>query len=215
MFLRQILVFAAAVTSMHAAPFFSTLSNGSGNGAIAGNLLDYNLLAQQFTVTTTISITSVDVSLARFGETPAAANKLTFVILDTNGNNVGTVQQGGAATYASGTLSQSFSTLNYAFSTPVTLAPGTYWLELQGARANSSARSGVYWQEQSQYSSTNINGVVTNRDYSSANGYQQDSLMVRFNGTSAVPEPSTCAQLMLGLGLAIVPAVRARRRHGE
>lgn len=87
-------------------------------------------LYQQFTLTATVTISSIDEDLAYTFDTPMLASDLIETIIndssDSPGNTVLATDTGVTGTLA---VYSNYSDVNFAFGS-VTLGPGTYWLDL-------------------------------------------------------------------------------------
>ncbi len=173
-------------------------------------------LQQQFTLSTTETITSVDAALAySVGTSPfTAANLILKIVNDASGVIGSTVFA--TDTSDSGTLlaypdmtSAEFSDINFAFPSTV-LGPGTYWLVL------SASFIGDLFDWEYQIPGT-VNpagpGGTINPASGLGNSYSTDTYLTTLNGMGSSPEPGT---VLTALGaLVAMWAIRRHRRQAS
>jgi hypothetical protein len=172
-------------------------------------------LYQQFTLTATVSIASIDEDLAYTFDTPMLASNLIETIINDSSNSPGNTVLA-TDTGVTGTLSvyNNYSDVNFAFGS-VTLGPGVYWLDLTD---NLGATYPVFNWDNENSPSTDPAGPGGYFDQLMVYDQTQrssDVLTAAINGTivSGVPEPAT---VFSSLGaLVAIWLMRSRTRLGS
>jgi hypothetical protein len=162
-----------------------------------------DFLGQQFELTTTVHITSYDF----YVHTPAAAGSLTAFLGYDSSNSPGSVIAGSTVV---GSAQVSGKDIRFILSTPLTLGPGAYWLDLAEPSPSSKAASAVAWDYQ-------LNGIINPVLAGFATQYYWVGTVgigtpAAFYISGSVPEPSTWAMMLLGFGGLSFAGWRARRK---
>jgi hypothetical protein len=162
-----------------------------------------NFLGQQFELNTTVHITSYDF----YVETPAAAGGLTAFLDTDSSNSPGSVIAGSTVV---GSAEVSGKDIRFTLSTPLTLGPGAYWLDLAEPSPSIKADSAVAWDYQ-------VHGIINPVLAGFATQYYWVGTVgigtpFAFYISGSVPEPSTWAMMLLGLGGLGFAGWRARRK---
>ncbi len=170
-------------------------------------------LAQQVTLTSLVTIASIDEALAHSlgpANGPASGFGLVLTIVNDVANTPGSTVLA-TDTGVSGTINlvPGFDDINFTFGS-ATLSPGTYWLVLK-----SLSGMAVQWEYQTHgtANASGPGGQIDSLSYvSSIPAYSSDVFMTTINGTvGAAPEPST---VFTCLGaLAAMGSIRTRRRR--
>jgi hypothetical protein len=170
--------------------------------------VDYPSLDQQFTVTSTVSISSVDAFLAySFDGGDFAASDLTMSINNDSsgapGSTVYATDTGVTGTLSAFPISGTYSDINFAFNF-AELSPATYWLVIQ---MDVTHFFDWQYQQPGTTDSAGLGGVIDADSYYGS-VYSNTSYVTTINGTvDSVPEPAT-----LTLGAVFVVFCVLRRR---
>lgn len=177
----------------------------SGLGSEVGSTFE---LGQQITLTSLVTITSIDEALAHSlgpGDGSAASYGLALTIVNDVANTVGsTVLATDTGVTGNLVLTPTFDDINFTFG-PTTLGPGTYWLVLM-----SLSGLPVQWEYQvpGTTNPSGAGGKIDSLSYiSSTNQYSSDVFLTTINGT---PEPVTGVTAFVAL--AAMAAIRWRQR---
>jgi hypothetical protein len=150
--------------------------------------------AQQFTLLSSVIITSVDVAF----EGTSSVNVLTMTIVSDSGNLPAGTLQATDSSDSGSTTSSAFSDVNFAFSSPM-LSAGTYWLVIS---TTASVSAGEKWQDQSTLSTpAGEGGSIDGRLASNGATVNGFAFLTTINGSLATstPEPTTIVTSLAAL----------------
>ena len=138
--LAQATALAVGLFAPHADAGYVAATSYDNPGASSATNNATSFLAQQFTLNQTTTLTSIDAALAIASGTPTTGN-LSMTIFNNVGGMIGSTAFE-ASMSTTGTLTSSFSDINFSFSGSALVA-GTYWMEL-----TSISFSNVAWSIQ-------------------------------------------------------------------